>query len=90
MRLGIRHSNIKKEYVRMLRKNKKWKPFKINKFTKYWKSMQFQKQAKSTMMIPRQIKGYHIQINIDKHGQLVSFMRVKIKRSKLIKSGRVV
>ncbi len=90
IRLGIRCSNINKDYIKILRKNKRWRPSKINRYTKYWKSIQFQKSEKCSLLIPRQFKGYDIQIQIDRYTQLVNFKKVKIKRSKLITSSRVV
>lgn len=70
----------KKDYVRLLRKNKRFRVIRNNKYYKKGFSLQFQSPGKSDLMIPKQCGNYHIQIHVDKNFQLVKFMKIITKK----------
>lgn len=69
-----------KDYIKILRENKKFTPIRNNKYYKDGFSLQFQKNLKTTLIVPKKCGVYHIQIHLDKNYQLVKFMKIKIKK----------
>ncbi len=72
------YKSLTKDYIKILRINKSFKPIKINRRTKNSLSIQFQNNKKTALVIPRACGKYHIQIHMDKHYRLVKFMRRKL------------
>ena len=69
-----------KELIKAIRKNKKITPMRVIQSTSKRKSILFQKEDKTALVIPcRTRKNEHTQIHLDKHFQLVKYIRVKIK-----------
>ena len=69
-----------KSYVKFIRSNKKFKPIKHNRYYKDGLSLQFQKNNKCSLIIPKRCGNYHIQIHLDKYFQIVKFMKIRIKK----------
>lgn len=76
---GVYYKRDNKDYIKLLRKNSKFKPISIPRHNKRWKSARFKRKGKGGLLIARQTRYYHIQISMDEHTQLVSYIKSRIK-----------
>ena len=76
----LKYQTHRKVFVELLRKNKRFEVIRNNKFYKDGYSLQFQSREKSTLSIHKQCGKYQIQIDVDKHFQLVKFMKIRMRK----------
>ncbi len=75
IKLCMMHKSLTNDYTKIIRNNKRSKPIKINMMKKNRLSVQFQDDKKTSLVIPRKCGKYHIQLHLDKHFQLVKYMK---------------
>ena len=76
------HKPLTKDYIKILRKNKKIKPIRINKRNKNRLSIQFDDEKKTSLVIPRKCGKHHIQLHLDKYYKLVRYMKSELNMQK--------
>lgn len=77
---------FKKDYVKFIRMNKKYRPIKVIEKNKKRYFVYCQKLEKTQLCIPTIFQSKHVQLHIDQHFQLVyfSYKKLKIKKQILI------
>lgn len=76
----FKYQTHRKVFVELLRRNRRFKVIRNNKFYKDGYSLQFQSREKSTLSIHKTCGKYLIQMHVDKYFQLVQFTKVRIKK----------